>query len=176
MVKVVSKNKRQIHPVDVEKRKNIRTLYRITMNKVKEDNTKLLRTTGQQSFVAPKNFVPSFMPEVALAIRSRDKKKILGEFDNIIKQISANVALKGGSGNTKYYRRMQTQLLMAYPSLNNALFRNECRRRHRKKQKKTIPIAELSEDEDEVPELQPLEGADPRRAVNDKWLVSSCYI
>ena len=132
LLKVAAKKKKTINPVDKEKRRNLRAVYLHTMNFVKNQNEELKGRPGQQRFAPPESYVPSFIPEVVMALRSGNKKAILA----IIHEISADMALKGDSGNTTYYRKIQTHVLMAYSHLNNALFRNECRRRHRKLQKK----------------------------------------
>ena len=72
--------------------------------------------------------LPSFKLSLVQVLKTDTKKEIAMEYDNILHQIVKDVKLKEGSGNKRYYRKLEAQLLLAYSRLNNAVFRNKLRR------------------------------------------------
>ena len=167
--RALNPNPKKKDPVHQQKRKHVTALCKNTIAKVKENTAELKSKLEPQPSQEPDNFVPSFTDDIVKVLRSGDKKEILKEYDNIMAQIAEDLALKTGSGNKTYTPKMLTHLFMRYRDLNNALFRNK----NRLQSNAETPIAELSEDEDEVDvRLHPQPGTPPRKAANDKWKVS----
>lgn len=118
------------------------------------------------------NYVPTFSEELVRILEHGTKQEIADEMDNILDAIVEDMTAKEGSGNKQYYRMLEAHLLLSFPKLNNALLRNNLRRRLKSKNK-ALPVEELSEDseEDENTGLRVQKGAPRRTHTKDNCLV-----
>lgn len=110
--------------------------------------------------------LPQFTPKIKAVLEDGSKKEVAALADAIAREIVKNMHARDGSGSKEYYNKLERELLLEYPTLDNSLLRNNLRR----EMNKNIPLSQLSEDSEEEDALKPKPGQ-PRRTLTNKHIL-----